>query len=152
MRRLDLISHFDNILKVACDCTFLYWSRPMIHTFFKRVYECPERAQELMYVFEALHDPVPMLLSAVHLPSKNILFEAYKKELEDSFQTNVILPLCQEIETDLRLHIHTVVLGQQVTHLSSLKGNLKELTIFFKIRPLRFFGSFIEIGGSFEHI
>ena len=65
------------------------------------------------------------------------------------YNQNIITPLCQEIETDLRLHIHTVVLGQQVTHLSALKGNLKDLSIFFKIRPLRFFGAFMEIGSMF---
>ena len=55
-------------------------------------------------------------------------------------------PLCREIENDLRLHIHTVVLGQRG---QSLPGRVRDPARFFRLRPIRFFGTLIDIKGVF---
>lgn len=92
----------------------------------------------------ALHDAAPLLKSCVHLADKNGLLEAYKKEILEALQMNIIHPLCEEVEKDLRLHIHATVLGKNKHKLSEV-GDLKDMSIFFRIRPLRFFGDLIEI-------
>jgi WASH complex subunit 7 len=150
LRRLDIVSQFESSLNFACDCSLLYWSRLIIHTFFENVFQYPERAPEMKHMFCALQDPEKILKSAVHLKDNMQLFEAYRTEILNSFEHHIIQPLCTEVETDLRLHIHSAVI-QTTNSIAKLKGNLKDMTTFFKIRPIRFFDSAIEIRRRVSH-
>jgi WASH complex subunit 7 len=152
LKRLELISKFETVLTAACDCTLLYWSRLIIRTFLDHVYEFPERAAELKHIFHALEDCSNVLTSCVHLADNAKLFESYKEEVLDYLQKSIISPLCTEIETDLRIHIHSsVTLGEHAQNLNTVKGTIKDVGLFFKIRPIRFFGAWIDIGTRVAH-
>lgn len=157
LRRLELVSGFEDVLSKACHCGWLYWSQPLVHTFFEHVYEAPEKAPQLMYVFEALHDTSMLVRASVHVGDTESLVSTFRRDILCAFEQCIVQPLCQEVETDLRLHIHTAVLGNASTDLSRLSAGggdsskLKDLSIFFKIRPLRFFGTFVSVKQRVEH-
>ena len=58
---------------------------------------------------------------------------------------HLLVPLCRDIETDLRLHIH---MHLQLDDRNPFKVPLRDLSAFLKLRPIRFFDSFINIKGQ----
>jgi WASH complex subunit 7 len=150
LNRLENISQFESHLTHACDCSLLYWSRLIVDTFFCNVYQNPDRAAEMKHMFLALQDPEKILKSSTHMKDNMQLFEAYRKEILNSLEHNIITPLCTEIETDLRLHIHSAVI-QTNNNISKMKGSMKDMTLFFKLRPIRFCDDLIDIKRRVSH-
>ncbi len=56
-------------------------------------------------------------------------------------------PLCRDIETDLRLHIHSHL---AVSDRNPWKYGVKDLARFLKIRPIRFFDKTVNIKGMLD--
>jgi len=54
----------------------------------------------------------------------------------------IINPLCRDIETDLRFHIHAHL---KVSDRDPWKNGIKNLVSFVKLKPLRFFDENIDI-------
>ena len=54
-------------------------------------------------------------------------------------------PLCRDIETDLRLHIHKHL---QLQDRNPFKVSLKDLANFLKLRPIRFMDRYINVKGQ----
>ncbi|KAF0974433.1 hypothetical protein FDP41_006465 [Naegleria fowleri] len=152
MKRLEVLAHFDEYLDEYCDCSYLYWNRLVIPAFFDKVYENPSRAPQLHLMMSALQDPLYNVLlsskdgttpTAVHLEDAGkALVNSYIDEVMTYFKTKIVDPLCQEVETDLRLHIHnTNVLKKKV-----ISSHTKDLSPFFKtLGPIRFYDKIIEI-------
>src|SRR5690606_3896279 len=92
--------------------------------------------------FSALRDCSRMLkVCASSEEQGKQLVEAYEKEVHQIFRDTVITPLARQVETDLRLHIHSVVLQQE-----GLRGtNLKDLSSFLTMKPIRLFDNLIDI-------
>ncbi|EFC45800.1 hypothetical protein NAEGRDRAFT_36287 [Naegleria gruberi] len=152
MKRLEVLAHFDVLLGEYCDCSYLYWNRNVIPAFFDKVYENPSRAPQLHLMMSALQDPLyNVLLSskdgitpvAVHLEDGGkALVDDYVDEIMSYFNAHIVDPLCQEIETDLRLHIHNT----NVFKKKAIASQTKDLSPFFKtLGPIRFHNKLIEI-------
>ena len=63
--------------------------------------------QHILFVFSTI---IPTATTGTSSPSSSVVFlQAYRRFLCRVLQTRVIQPLCREIETNLRLHIHTKV-------------------------------------------
>jgi WASH complex subunit 7 len=82
----------------------------------------------------------------------------YRGEILSHFTTHILNPLCREVETDLRLHIHSVVLQQAslrssaaVGAGSTAGGRMKDLSKFLNLRPLNFFDTLIDIRARVTH-
>ena len=58
---------------------------------------------------------------------------------------SVLEPLCREIETDLRLHIH---MHLQLEDRNPFKVGLTDLSVFLRLRPIRFFDRYINVKGE----
>lgn len=180
LNRMERLRDFDVKLRESCDCTFLYWSRSVVVPhFFKHILKHPSRAAELKHMFSALEDCQWTLKSQVHLDPRQIsdnssdtgnwLMDCYKNEILDYFYVNIQKPLCQKIETDLRLHIHSSVIGRPQILISqpTAKGSSQQssagtstlvtpndmidLSQFFKIRPIRFFNEMISLQRRVAH-
>ena len=152
LKKLEILAHFDVLLGEYCDCSYLYWNRLVIPAFFDKIYENPARSPQLHLMMSALQDPLYNVLlsakdgitpTAVHLEDGGkSLIEDYVKEVLSHFNTKIVDPLCQEIETDLRLHIHNT----NVLKKKSLSSNTKDLSPFFKmLGPIRFYNKIIEV-------
>ena len=57
----------------------------------------------------------------------------------------ILDPLCRDVETDLRLHIHSHL---AVSDRNPFKTGVKDLAKFLNIKPLRFFEETIDIKGQ----
>ena len=62
------------------------------------------------YYLMALSDPLDMLQNIKHLTSAQIAIDNYKKDVFEAFTKNVISPICQKTEEDLRSQIHCILI------------------------------------------
>lgn len=103
----------------------------------------------LQYMFGALRDCVAPMLQTRHLSSPQDLLESFDHEISTTFQEHLLEPLCRDIETDLRLHIH---MHLQLDDRNPFKVGVRDLSNFLKLRPIRFFDRQINIKGKTSKI
>ncbi|CAH1784090.1 unnamed protein product, partial [Owenia fusiformis] len=148
LKKLEATVELREQVRNACDCSFLYWHRVIFPIYLADMYETAVDTHKLHYMFSALRDCVPPMLATKHMESPQLLLDAYDKEVMHNLKEHLLVPLCRDIETDLRLHIHSHL---QLDDRNPFKVGLKDLSHFLKITPIRFFDRFINIKAYVEH-
>eukprot|EP00039_Didymoeca_costata_P001169 m.50316 g.50316 ORF g.50316 m.50316 type:complete len:1190 (+) comp10662_c0_seq1:292-3861(+) len=141
--KLEAIATLNESVRRACDTSFFYWYRDFGALYMKDLYDNPMQAHRIHYFFACLRDCAPLLSEIHHEENKEILTDAFRKETEESLDQHIIKPLCKDIETDLRLQIHTGVVA--LDDRNPFRVELKDLTQFIKVVPIRFMGHSIDI-------
>eukprot|EP01012_Entosiphon_sulcatum_P015126 TRINITY_DN2013_c3_g2_i1.p1 TRINITY_DN2013_c3_g2~~TRINITY_DN2013_c3_g2_i1.p1 ORF type:complete len:1175 (-),score=403.67 TRINITY_DN2013_c3_g2_i1:71-3595(-) len=153
LRMLELVANYQPLVNEACDCSILYWFKDLAPSYMKFVFKNPQLVHNLPLVLTALHDPAPMLLKVHHLKDPFTLLNSFVSEIRGHVETHINQPLRKGIEDDLRLHIHSVVLGQDSRDLKTLaeQTSCRDFGRFIKLPPLHFFGEIISFRDSVEH-
>jgi len=142
---LELLSQWQSQVKRICDCSFLYWVSNLVPAFFNDIFKNPSEVNRIQYLFNAFHDSSRLLRTAT--AKKELYLQSYKKEVLTHFEQSIVDPLSREVETDLRLHIHSVVLEQP-----NLKNaTIKDLSRFLNLKPLNFFDKIIDVRAKVTH-
>jgi len=142
MKKLDVILTLQGKLREICDCSFLYWHKVILPVYIQDLYEQRIDVHRLNYMFGALRDCAPQLRLSRHEDSVEVMTDAFKKEIMDMLKENLLKPLCQAIETDLRLSIHRHL---KLDDRNPFRVGLHDLTQFLKIRPIRFFDELVDV-------
>mgnify|MGYP001064344483 FL=1 len=142
--KIERLSSFQHQLAANCDCSFMYWVSNLVPAIIKDLFNSPpEHASRLQYVFSALRDCSRFLAASSVTPAQGAaLVAAYEREANDSFRDGFITPLARQIETDLRLDLHSVVLQQESLR-QQTEG--KDWTKVLDIKPVRVFGKLIDV-------
>eukprot|EP00003_Mantamonas_plastica_P021923 TRINITY_DN3625_c0_g1_i4.p1 TRINITY_DN3625_c0_g1~~TRINITY_DN3625_c0_g1_i4.p1 ORF type:complete len:1053 (-),score=451.78 TRINITY_DN3625_c0_g1_i4:39-3197(-) len=148
LTKLGFLSDLQMLLRNGCDTSFMYFSRDMFPAMFEEIYERPEKAAKLQYLVTAMRDPVILLKSVIHFEDNNHLLQKYIDTLETNISETIVKPLCLDIETDLRLHIHSHL---QVSERNPYQTGMKDLSRFLKIRPLPFFDKWLDLKAQVVH-
>jgi len=144
---LDSICDVQDQLANACDSSFIYWSRNLLPNYFAYIYQHPQQAHRLHYIFAALRDLVLVFNKSIDTDGKNLI-ETFKKDIVDAIEQNITKPLCRDIETDLRLHIHSHL---EIAERNPWKTGIKDLVRFFQMKPLTLFDTTINIKAHVSH-
>eukprot|EP00128_Syssomonas_multiformis_P018373 Colp12_sorted_trinity150504_noHs@17166 len=112
------------------------------------LYDTPVDAHKHHYLCAAIHDCVPLLEAALHLPTPQPLLAALETEVDSALDQHILQRLCQDIEKDLRLSIHHHL---QLDERNPFKEGVRPLSNFLKIRPLLFFHRRIDIKAHVTH-
>nr|XP_006817005.1 PREDICTED: WASH complex subunit 7-like [Saccoglossus kowalevskii] len=136
------------ILHLACDCSFLYWHRVIFPIYLMDKYENSLDAYRIHYMFASLADCVPPMWQVKHLPSPQTLLEVYNKEILSHLKEHLLDRLCRDVETDLRLSIHTHL---QLDDRNPFKVGLKNMNQFLLLKPIKFFDNFIDVKAYVSH-
>lgn len=104
LTRLDLLVDFGRIVLRLCDCTFLYSHRTIIDAYFDSLLD--DTAARPEPFFEAINDAEIILNESRHA-APEMVFEKYCKEIFSEFEKRFLSKLCEAVETDLRLSIHS---------------------------------------------
>jgi WASH complex subunit 7 len=65
-------------------------------------------------------------------------------------EQEVVTPLCRDIETDLRLHVHSAHLKGTV-NINPTKTGVRDLSWFLQVQPLRLASKYIHIKSHVEN-
>ncbi|XP_046682962.1 WASH complex subunit 4 isoform X1 [Homalodisca vitripennis] len=127
-------------LNKATNCDFLYWHRVILPIYFTALYESKSNLHRIKYVLEGVEDSVKNM--NVNLQSR--IMPPLKQEITQQMNTKIIKPLCEEIETNLRLHTHSHLQSQEIP-LQTVQPDCKDS---LSLPPLYLFHSFVSLKGK----
>ena len=147
-RRIEVVTEYQIKVKDACDTSFLYWHRSIAPVYFSHVFNNPILAPNLHYFFAGLADCKKPLVLMKHLSSDTDSLSVLKNEIKENFEKQILAPLCNEIETDLRLSTHAHL---QLDDRNPLKFGMKSISALLAVKPIRFFDCYIDIKKHVTH-
>ncbi|KAH7463041.1 hypothetical protein PRIC1_001751 [Phytophthora ramorum] len=148
--KLRLLSDFQRKIRGACDCSFFYWSRELLHPFLSDLYNQPEQANRIQYVVGGFLDAIKLLRGAQHETDNELYVNAYAEFIESVMQEEIVENLCKDVENDLRLHVHSVHLD----HLDApnpKSADFKVLHYYLDLRPIRLHGKTLDLRQQVTH-
>ncbi|XP_070557659.1 WASH complex subunit 4-like isoform X2 [Ptychodera flava] len=148
LKQIDSVCDLRHKLHSTCQCSFLYWHRVIFPLYLADRYEHAMDTYRIHYMYGALADCVPPMQQVKHLPSPDVLMEAYNKEVMTQTNDHLLAPLCRDVETDLRLSTHNHL---QLDDRNPFKVGMKDLSHFINLRPIRFFDKSIDIKAHVTH-
>ncbi|CBH17549.1 hypothetical protein, conserved [Trypanosoma brucei gambiense DAL972] len=148
--QLGRIASYQKSIQDATNCEFLYWQREVFFpTFIKRLYQKPLNSEYMPYTILAMHDCVPSILSSRHTKSARSLLDAYTSYTWGCIREHLIEPLCVDIENDLRLCTHSVVLGQPFRQIGA-STRARDMARFTRLPPICLFSEWLHIATEVE--
>ena len=141
IRQLDIISSLEVALKFATNCSFFYWSRALLPSYFRDIFENPDQVQKLPYMFAALQDSVAVFQTVSHV-DPSLYVKQYNSEVFDLLEDELLRPLCRAIEVDLRLHIHYHL---EIAERDPFRQGVKDLAALVAAKPFYFINRTIDI-------
>ncbi|OMJ84458.1 hypothetical protein SteCoe_14412 [Stentor coeruleus] len=106
--KFEILVEYQTNLKNSTDCSFIYWIQQLNTHFLKYIYDEPANVHRLRYLYMALEDSAKQMLLCRHVEDANDIKQNYIKDRENELVEMVIMPLARAIESDLRLHIHSL--------------------------------------------
>ncbi|XP_026472062.1 WASH complex subunit 4-like [Ctenocephalides felis] len=97
LKYIQRIQNFQEYLDDTTDCSFLFWHQSILPAYFSNVYENKMDISKIYYMFQALND----------FEESEEYKESYMKTIDSSLNEKILEPLCSQVETDLRLQIHS---------------------------------------------
>ena len=144
--KLSMLSQYQQLVDGYTNCSFLYWLPNLIPVFLKDIFDFPSQVNRLSHLFLALED-IPTLFAGCERTTRLSLKHELTNELLHYLNQEIVLPLCREVETDLRLHIHSVVLHQM-----QLRGKIiKDVSRFFTVGEIRLLDEVIDLKWKVGH-
>lgn len=148
--KLRLLSDFQRKIKSACDCSFFYWSRELLHPFLSDLYDQPEQANRIQYIVGGFLDGIKLLRGAQHETDNEPYVKAFAEFIESVLEEEIVDSLCKDVENDLRLHVHSVHLD----HLDApnpKSADFKVLHYYLNLRPIRLHGKMLDLRQHVTH-
>eukprot|EP01031_Cornospumella_fuschlensis_P033498 gene33498-40530_t len=148
--KLVALANLVKDVRAAGDTSFVYFHTSIMQPIVASIYTLPTEASRLHYLYNVYQDGVHLLEGILHHEQPQKLIKNYYIILYTVLQDEIIHPLCKDIETDLRLHIHTKHLDHMVA-VNPKSENLRPLKPFLDMAPLHFLGRIIYIKQSVTH-
>jgi WASH complex subunit 7 len=152
--QLRNIVSYQQKLPTITQASFLYFFREVLYPlFFQHCYANTLAAAALPCIVAALTESRALVMAARHVenPASSLLADA-AAFLRDCLDHEVVQPLCAEIENQLRLRTHNVVLGQPYRVLRpSVDPAGRDLTRFTLLPPFRLFHQWVHLATQVEH-
>lgn len=146
LSELEIAADINTLVETSTNCSFLYTRKEMMSIWFPMMYGQAEKALQIQFILNAFVDGIKMLKKG-NADTQTI--SRYEQEIESSLTNDVIEPLCRDIETDLRLHVHSAHLKGSVT-INPTKTGVRDLSSFICIKPLRVASKYIHIKARVE--
>ncbi|VDD91054.1 unnamed protein product [Enterobius vermicularis] len=141
--RMETFLKFQQTLARLCSCSFLFWHRSLISTYFDSLIN--ESVQYVEYFFAAVTDVETLLNACRHVDPGN-LKKKFCSEIFDDFEKKFLMKLCEAVETDLRLSMHSYL---QPVEAKLAKGPVQEKSFHLKrlldLPPLFLCGQFFDV-------
>ena len=144
VQRIVMLSNASKSIVTACDTSFLYYHTDILSFIIKSIYSQSTEANRLQYVLNAFNDGIRQCQYVLHMDATFFVVN-YRDILRHAIATEVIQPLCHDIETDLRLHIHTKHLDHMQTVNPKTEKKIRPLRQFLDLSPLRIVGQLLDI-------
>lgn len=152
VQRLTALQNFRTDFVNACNTSFIYFHTDLLPLIVRGIYLQPTQATRLQYLLAVFEDGVQKGQSCAHYAPADVarICVNYRSFLRNTLHTEIVRPLCRDIETDLRLHTHT----KHLDHLQTLNPkteNLRPLKPFLQLPKLKILGTLIDVQEEVTH-
>ena len=147
IKRLVMISDIRMKIEKSCDTAFLYWHKVILSPYFEHVFEVKTNPHRLHYTFYAIQDIFGDIMDLKHLDNSHDLMNQFEDEIWSYVKDKILSPLCHELETDLRLHVHSHL---KLDDRNPFKTGLKHVLQFLHVQPIPFGDKYINIKAHVE--
>lgn len=149
MRRLNLLATFDHQVKTSCSCEFVYFNRELLGVFFQEIWEKEKKADtvSLQLLLNGCADCEQMLRCAPQLAEGDgdaYVTDYRKFVINEVLHEEIIDKLCREVETDLRLAIHTKNLDHMDIR-NPVKDKRDKIRPYIVMEPVKVFDQVIDV-------
>ncbi|RZF33686.1 hypothetical protein LSTR_LSTR007064 [Laodelphax striatellus] len=146
MTCLQQVQNLQKIVDKLSKCEFIYWHKVVLPIYFDRLRDTKLDLQRIIYMMNAAQDSKFDGCLINHIDDANQLLQRVDEQLLHYVDTKLVNALCQDIETNLRLQIHS--------HLRNDESNLKklncELTDLSNIESFFLFHSYVHLKSKVE--
>ena len=101
---VEVLSTYRKSVQDQCDTSFLFFTRELFPVCLADIYVKPNESGRLTLLVSAFRNCETLLMRAGASDSEVATFDNY---IRTSLEREIIQPLCRDIETDLRLHLHS---------------------------------------------
>ncbi|TVU12764.1 hypothetical protein EJB05_46421, partial [Eragrostis curvula] len=141
LSKFRILSDFQSLIDERTNCSFLYWRKEMFSTWLSMLYGDACKLSWLQNIIDAFSDGM-LFLKLANVGSVSL--QSYEQEIENALKEEVVAPLCRDIETDLRLHVHSTHLKGTVA-VNPTKTGVRNLSWCLRMRPLRLPFKFVDV-------
>ncbi|CAN6208853.1 unnamed protein product [Urochloa humidicola] len=115
--------------------------KEMLSTWLSMVYGDACKLSWLQNIVNAFSDGTSLLELGNVGP---VALQCYQEDIENALREEVVAPLCRDIETDLRLHVHSTHLKGAVV-VNPTKTGVRNLSWYLRMKPLRLPFKFVDV-------
>ena len=149
LKRLLLLTNFHSMMKRATDTRFLVFHSHILPVIVESIYQQPTCANRLQYIVGAFSDAIKLCEVVAHMEPAPYVIKL-RGFIHESILIHIVKPLSEDIENDLRMHIHT----KHLDHLQTVNPkteNLRPLRPFIDLPVVRVLGLRVNIKAEVEH-
>lgn len=106
LEKIQTLSNYINNMEKYCNCSWLLWHQNIIPIYFEQNFSVQINVLKLKYFVMVLEDSAALLHKTDKLYQAN-KSEQFLKNVKDIVVDKVLTSVSQDIETNLRLHIHS---------------------------------------------
>jgi WASH complex subunit 7 len=108
--RVGLLQQLDSEIDSVCDTSFFYWYKDVVPECFTYFYKHSKSLDSLFFFTLAISDTSKPLLHIRYLQDNTEVLKAYKLETKKKLIDNIFHKFAMDIESELRLHIHSILI------------------------------------------
>ena len=106
---LYVVTNAQDLVSRLCDTSFVYFTRDsLLPALLSELFTNTERSPKLRYLVSAFRDVENLIVKGPG--AMPVLLRSYTDELDERIHECILKPLCENVETDLRLHLHSAKL------------------------------------------
>jgi len=142
--RLEIFSKLSSEIKVVCDTSFFYWYKDLIPNFLESLYSNNQEFKFIRFFAIAISDTDLPLLHVRYLEDNTYLVKKYRQSIKNLFEDKIALRLGREIENELRMIIHSILISN-LNLPNPSKIIMKDLKRYLSVGPLQIFEKYFKI-------
>lgn len=145
LQHLNKICVIQKTVKESCDTSFLYFQRVILPIYFQNVCTSKTPCMKMSYMLNCMSDSVEFLQSQSELSKK------FERDTLEQFRNCSILPLCEKVETNLRLQVHSHLQQDRNANNSLIsEENQISLINIMDLSPMKLFSRYINMRSYVE--
>ena len=132
MELVETLSMYRKSVQDQCDTSFLFFTRELFPVCLSDIYAKPNESGRLALLVKAFRNCETLLMRAGASDEELATFDNY---IRTSLDREIIQPLCRDIETDLRLHLHSARIAG-VMNTNPFKDGVRDLSLLTRLPPI----------------
>lgn len=139
-------------IQEACDTSFLYFQRVLLPVYFNQASTAKLPCLKMSYMTGAMSDSVDLLSRSDIGLREDTFSKSFKADVLDKITSHAIKPICENVETNLRLQVHSHLRQNQNANNPLVSGeSITSFTNIVNVSPMKLFDSYVDIKSHVEH-